>query len=668
MQALLLLVDLQEDFLAEPGLEPHRAAVVAGATKILRECRSRNMPVCHVWTTVHQQCDDRMLHWKIAGRWSCVEGTPGHATVPDLSPLPGEAVFHKTGFSVFAHPQLPEFVRNHELVIVAGVHTHGCVRQAALGAYEIGTKVWIAMDAIGSHEPFHAAQTELYLRRRAISFLTTDEIFQRLDNRETLGQKDTKELPALAFLHENRTGSTQRTYVHYSPSDLAVARWRCMAPSRAQIDEVVRAARAPNGGARHIQERARLLDRAGDLLREQMSSFAWELVSEIGKPIRFARGEVERAANLLKVVARRAASQPLQLNEREASVCRQPHGIVAVVTPWNNPLAIPAGQIAPAFAYGNGSVWKPALPGLSTALHLRCSLLEAGIPPHCLHIIGGDDEAGLDLISHRGIDAVCFTGSTSSGCKAAVVCTSQFKPLQAELGGNNAAIVFPPIRDLDGALRAIVEAAFGFAGQRCTATRRLIILDELLPSARPSLTNLTAALTWGSPHAEATQVGPLLSSSRVERVADQVERAKAAGCEVVQPHLESRRAWPTGGAYYPPTLVLCDDPKAEIVQEETFGPVLVVQKAKDFTEAMELLNGVSQGLAASLFCGEARLQEQFLRDAKAGITKIDQPTADAGADVPFGGWKSSGIGTPQHGLCNVEFFTRMQTVYRNECR
>jgi acyl-CoA reductase-like NAD-dependent aldehyde dehydrogenase len=215
-------------------------------------------------------------------------------------------------------------------------------------------------------------------------------------------------------------------------------------------------------------------------------------------------------------------------------------------------------------------------------------------------------------------------------------------------------------------LRAIVEAAFGFAGQRCTATRRLIILDELLPSARPSLTNLTAALTWGSPHAEATQVGPLLSSSRVERVADQVERAKAAGCEVVQPHLESRRAWPTGGAYYPPTLVLCDDPKAEIVQEETFGPVLVVQKAKDFTEAMELLNGVSQGLAASLFCGEARLQEQFLRDAKAGITKIDQATADAGADVPFGGWKSSGIGTPQHGLSNVEFFTRMQTVYRSK--
>jgi acyl-CoA reductase-like NAD-dependent aldehyde dehydrogenase len=156
----------------------------------------------------------------------------------------------------------------------------------------------------------------------------------------------------------------------------------------------------------------------------------------------------------------------------------------------------------------------------------------------------------------------------------------------------------------------------------------------------------------------------LLTPARAERVASSVARAKSEAFTVIQPHLDSSaQAVPKGADYYPPTLVLCDHPGSEIVQEETFGPVLVVQRARDWEHAMTLLNGVRHGLAAACFTSDSATQKRFLAEARAGILKINRATADAGVDVPFGGWKGSGIGTPQHGQANVEFYTRFQTLY-----
>ena len=176
-------------------------------------------------------------------------------------------------------------------------------------------------------------------------------------------------------------------------------------------------------------------------------------------------------------------------------------------------------------------------------------------------------------------------------------------------------------------------------------------------------------MAWGAAEDEQTQVGPLLTAARVERVASLVARAKAEAFTVLQPHLNApapAAPIPKGATYFPPTIVLCDHSDAEIVQEETFGPVLVVQRARDWDQAMMLLNDVRQGLAAACFTDDAATQQRFLAEARAGILKINRATADAGVDVPFGGWKTSGFGTPQHGQANVEFYTRYQTIYSAE--
>jgi acyl-CoA reductase-like NAD-dependent aldehyde dehydrogenase/nicotinamidase-related amidase len=631
LKPLLLLVDLQQDFLTPAGLEPHRATVVAGAHALLQGCRERGVPVCHVWTTVQADPDERMPHWKKAGRWSCVAGSPGHQVAPGLEPLPGETVLHKSVFSAFANGVLNAQIKalGVDTIIIAGVHTHTCVRQAALDAYQLGLATWIAAEAIASYEPLEAAQTDLYLQHRGIKFVPTHQLFDRLD-------------------------------VHISPADDDVT------TSAQQVDNAVRTARSAlvDFFSTSLESRLTVLENAARLLEQRATDFAAQLTAEVRKPIRQARGEVERAIQLFRAVARRVAGQTLQEQTPEARVIRRPHGVVALITPWNNPLAIPAGQLAPALAYGNSVIWKPAAAGLAVARNLQQILLRAGLPTPWLQIVPGGDDAGLEVIAHRGVDAVTFTGSSANGWKVLHVCGGQHKPLQAELGGNNGAIVGADCADLETVARQIAEAAFGFAGQRCTATRRAIVLDAAYDSFLAQLEKCTAALVWGMPENEATQVGPLLSPARAERVASIVTRARAEGFTVLQPHLESQP--PPTKAHHPPTLILCDRPDAEIVQEETFGPVLVVQRARDWDHAIELLNGVRHGLAAACFTRDPHPQQRFLAEARAGILKINRATADAGVDVPFGGWKNSGSGAPQHGIANIEFYTRLQTIYAAE--
>jgi acyl-CoA reductase-like NAD-dependent aldehyde dehydrogenase/nicotinamidase-related amidase len=622
VKPLLLLVDLQEDFLAEPGLEPHRGTIVAGAARLLGGARARGVAIAHIRTTIRRDPDERMRHWKLAERWSCLEGTPGHAAPRPVAEAPAEAVIAKTGFSAKGEA-FAAMLRDggYDIAVVAGVHTHACVRQAVLDLYEAGLEVWVAREAVGSHEPSHAAQTELYLRRRKIPFVSTEEILALFDGTSAEGIGDAR-------------GSGE------------------------QIGAVVRGAVAPTGS---LADRAAILEQAAALVDAQTEHLAQEIVAEIGKPIRFARGEVGRTSALFRAVAARARGQHLDRQHAEALVRRRPLGRIALITPWNNPLAIAAGQLAPAFVYGNSILWKPAPAGFRTAAALHRLMLQVGVPADALQLLPGAAETGLDLIGDSGVDAVCFTGATATGRLVAALCAERHLPLQAELGGNNGVIVTAET-DLALAARQIAEAAFGCAGQRCTATRRAIVLAEIYDDFVAMLEEATAALGWGDPRDETVSVGPLVHGGHAQRVAACVERARAVGHEVIQPHLRSGVS-PGVEQFYPPTLVLCDDPEAEIVQEETFGPVLVVQRAANWEEALLLLNGVRQGLAAALYSDDEDQQRDFLGAARAGILKLNQPTVEAGIDVPFGGWKVSGLGPPQHGDANLEFFTRAQAVY-----
>ncbi len=619
MKPALLLVDLQNDFLRSPRLEPAAGAIVARAAMLLAGCRRLSLPVIHAWTTVRREPDRRMPHWKRTGKWMCVEGTEGHATPEVLRPVASETIVHKTFFSAFEDGGLDRILRSLacDTLWIAGVHLHGCVRATASDAYQHGFEVCVAEDAVGSDDPLHAAITRRYLEERAIRFL-----------------------PVASLL------SAERDVARGGEDQVAEA-------TTAAADAWQGWQRTP------LASRVAALDRLAALLTGESAALAKEMAGEIGKPLRYANAELARAVALLNAASRRAA-EPLEGRCGKDSGFRyRPHGVVAVVTPWNNPVAIPIGKIAPALFYGNTVVWKPAPEADSISTWLAALMQSAGFPPGAVNCVRGGRSTAMRLMNDDRVGAVTFTGSTAAGCSAQEICARRHVPLQAELGGNNAAVVWPDC-DLASAAAQIAEAAFGFAGQRCTANRRAIVdrscYDDFLRKLRQAVNELF----WGDPLDERTHVGPLVSAARRDQVAAVVSRAEAASEAV----FTARQPAPGGPrAYYPPTVICCNDPAREIVQEETFGPVLVVQRADGWDHAIRLCNGVRQGLAASFFSNSRERQAAFHDAAVAGIVKLNAATADADAEAPFGGWKASGCGPPEHGAANREFYTRTQTVY-----
>jgi acyl-CoA reductase-like NAD-dependent aldehyde dehydrogenase len=408
--------------------------------------------------------------------------------------------------------------------------------------------------------------------------------------------------------------------------------------------------------------RVGLVRRLSELLITKSVAFAELMAREVGKPVRFGRVEAKRSAEMLcAIVDRFEAATPAAEANGTVLVRRRPHGIVAVITPWNNPIYLPLGKIVPAVVHGNTVVWKPAPEAKAVSRLLFDALREAGWPEGLVNLVEGGRREAEDLMNDADIAAVTITGSLAAGDGARVICAHRRIPLQAELGGNNAAIIWPDA-DLSEAARRVAAGAFEMAGQRCTANRRVIVHESCREQFLRLLVNETAALRWGDPLAPDTQIGPLVSMAQRDRVAAAVQRAVVVCGPGLIPH---RSPIPGEGAWYPPTILCCDDPGHEIVQEETFGPVLVVQLASDWDHAMRLCNGVRQGLAAAVFTSSRSIADRFLDEAEAGILKVNQSTSDAAVDVPFGGWKASGVGPPEHGAFDVEFYTRPQTVYRN---
>jgi acyl-CoA reductase-like NAD-dependent aldehyde dehydrogenase/nicotinamidase-related amidase len=665
MRPALLLVDLQADFLSAPGLEPAAGDVVRGAARLLEAARSDGVPVIHVVTSVAPDGNDRMPHWKALGVWRCVRGTPGHAPPPELAPHGGEAVVAKTYFSAFASRDLDHALAavRADALVIAGVHLHGCVRATALDAYERGLEVWIAEDAVGSDDPLHAAVTRRYLEGRAARFAPGEAIRQRWAARNASTDSKVPRLPAAVV-------DGKAVEVENAP-EVACASPRCGSQTLftvavAGARETGRASAAAKSGGAHWRrippaERRRILEAVADRFDAEAPVFARELAIDVGKPVSQAVAEVRRAATLV----RRAAALPAPATEprgSESAARRVPLGVVAAITPWNNPVAIAWGKLAPALALGNAVVWKPAPPATRAALRSLALAAEAGLPDGPVQLVGGDARTAAALMADPGIDAVAFTGSSAAGWSVQEACGRRRLPLQAELGGNNAAVVWSGA-DLASAAAAIARGAFSFAGQRCTANRRIVVETGLFDELVERLTAETAALVWGDPLDDATEVGPLISPAARDRVRAAVDAAAASAEEVRVPHGAGAPAAGADGAYFPPTLIVGPPHEHPIVQQETFGPVLVVERAGSFSHALDLANGVRQGLAAALFAGPGPWRDAFRESARAGILKWNSSTADADVDAPFGGWKDSGLGPPERGPGDVEFYTRPQALY-----
>lgn len=632
MSSLLLLVDLQRDYLASPGLEPAPGSVVRNAAALLERCRELGMPVAHVWTTVSRDDDRRMPHWKREGRWLCEEGTPGHEPPPALAPRAGEPVVHKTSFSGFRNGALDELLRGTGAtrLIVAGVHVHACVRQAVLDAYERDAEeIWVAEDATASDDPLHAAITKRYLERRAARFLPVSDLLDGLQ-RDTAGDSPNGSPPA---------------------QTVAERAARCRASAPAWADTPVR-------------DRAAVLEEAARRLEPLAEELADRLADTIGKPVRYGVPEVLRSAEMLRSIAARATEAPETEPAGTAEVRRRPLGTVAVITPWNSPVYIALGKLAAALVYGNAVLWKPAPAAQEVSDHVGGLLADSGLPPRVLEIVAGGRREAEAAMGDPSVDAVTITGSSPAGFAAQEICGRRRIPLQAELGGNNAALVWPDA-DVEAAARELAVGAFALAGQRCTANRRVVVERSCRAELLELLDRETAALAWGDPRDPETHIGPLVDGAARDRIAGLTESAEAELGPVLFPHgRDVPDVAEFAGRWHPPVIAACDDPTHELVQHESFGPLLVVQGADNWDEAMGLVNGVPQGLAAALFSSSDELSELLLAAARAGLLKLNRSTADADVGVPFGGWGTSGIGPPEHGGFDRDVYTRGQAVYR----
>jgi acyl-CoA reductase-like NAD-dependent aldehyde dehydrogenase len=591
-----------------------------------------------------------MPHWKASDTWWCIENTAGHGTPHALRPLPGEIIVHKTFFSAFSSESLEAAlaaIAPSDLVL-AGIHLHGCVRATALDAYQRSLQTWIAHDATGSNDPVHAAITRRYLEARGSRFATVDSLSRRFS---TLGI-------SAADVELNRKSTLLRSPAN--PSKV----WEVPISDATEISRSVECARRaqPAIRAMPVDERAAAILRLTQGLEENSDSLVYTMAAEIGKPVMSAKQEIESTCQMLRKITFR-----VEYEERNGVSNKRfrhrPVGNIAVISSWNNPVFIPLGKIAPALLYGNTVVWKPAEAGTETAAIVYQLLVEV-FPSDAVKMITGNGKSGGELINSPGIDAVSFTGSLNTGRAVQEACARKLIPLQAELGGNNAAIVVDDC-DVELAAKEVARGAFAQAGQRCTATRRAIVMRPVLAEFIDRLKSACSAMTWGDPANESVEIGPLISLGHKMRVERTIERALGQGCRIehCKPMPQFDDGAP-GHCYFPPTILRCDLPAHEIVQEELFAPVLVVQCADSFDQAIHLCNNVKQGLAASVFTSSTKCASRFLDEVDAGILKINQATDGAEPDVPFGGWKASGIGPAEHGASDREFYTRVQAIYR----
>ncbi len=414
-------------------------------------------------------------------------------------------------------------------------------------------------------------------------------------------------------------------------------------------------------------QRGALLYRFAQLLDESKAELGKIVTLEQGKTIGEAAGEVGRAAVEARYMAGEA-SRPIGQtfpSERAGYTCqtiREPIGVVATVCPWNFPVVTPVRKIAPALAYGNTVVHKPASLTPWTSIYMMRLFEKAGVPPGVVNLVCGTGSiVGNSLVSNANVRGISFTGSSDIGTRIYEAAARRLAGVQLELGGKNPAIVID-YDDLDGAAREIVSAAFLCSGQRCTALSRVIVgaaqADELVQC----LLDCIGRIRVGDGMLETTTMGPLISLAQLRTVDGYVQEGLSSGGTLLCGGRALSADPESEGYFYAPTLfdhVRSDSPLA---REEIFGPVLPVIRVPDAETAIRVANDTRYGLAAAVFTSRMNLAHEFARRLETGMVHINHGTASH-AHVPFGGRKDSGQGAFSIGPTAQDFFTTVKTVY-----
>ncbi|TJY72570.1 aldehyde dehydrogenase family protein [Arthrobacter sp. CAU 1506] len=450
--------------------------------------------------------------------------------------------------------------------------------------------------------------------------------------------------------------------------DQVVAEGRQAGP--AEVDRAVAAAAAARRAWARTpaHDRGAVLLRAAVVLEEHADEWGLELSREEGKTRAEGQGEVLRAAQIFRYYGNdgdRGAGEIFASPRcgEQILVTRKPLGVVGVVTPFNFPIAIPAWKIAPALAYGNTVVWKPASTVPLLALRLAQALEAADLPAGVLNLLIGPGSMGNALVDHPGLDGLTFTGSTGVGRQLAAAAANRGVPVQAEMGGKNPAIVLADA-DLELAAEQVMLGAFRSTGQKCTATSRLVLAESIADEFLARLTERVESLVVGDPTDPAVQMGPVVNDSARKSILEGLSTARAQGAWAGaggEPYDDGELAT---GYFVPPTILeLPAGRELDIWREELFGPVLSVRRAANVEQAFELANDGEYGLSAALFTQDLTRVLEGMEELDVGILHVNSETAGADPHVPFGGAKKSGYGPKEQGAAAKDFFTHSTTVY-----
>lgn len=413
-------------------------------------------------------------------------------------------------------------------------------------------------------------------------------------------------------------------------------------------------------------KRGEIILRAAQIMRQRKDELGALVTREMGKVIAEGKGDVQESIDFLEYIAgegRRLLGEttPSELPNKFCMTVRQPMGVVGLITPWNFPMAIPMWKTGAALIAGNTIVFKPASATPLCVATLVDIFAEAGLPAGVLNFVtGGGGSVGMGIVEHPVVKAISFTGGVPAGKTIYEAAARQLKPVEVELGGKNPQIVMEDA-NLELALDGLLFGAFGTAGQRCTATSRLLLHAPIYDKFLAMLVARTQALKVGDPLDPQTDVGPVVDAASGESIMEYIAIGKQEARLLTGGERLTGGIY-DGGFFIAPTIFETAH-GTRISKEEIFGPVLSVIKVRDFEEAIAVANDIEYGLSSSIYTKDINLAFRAIDELETGITYINAPTIGAEVHLPFGGVKNTGNGGREAGTVAIDEFTEIKTVF-----
>ncbi len=465
-------------------------------------------------------------------------------------------------------------------------------------------------------------------------------------------------------------GTGTREIKSINPSDSREVVATCKGASKEDVQKAMAAAQKAYKGwkATSAPARARVLSAVVKLARRDKERLARILAVEEGKILPEALGEMEKGITLMEWYAGEGLrfmgnTAPSELAKNLLYTIREPLGVVSIITPWNFPWAIPCWKIAPALVAGNAVIFKPASNTPWLAAELVKLFEEAGLPKGVLSfIVGAGSEVGDSLVEDERVKAVSFTGSNEIGVHVHTICGRRGIPVTCEMGGKNPAIIWKDA-DQDLALAGVVKGAFGSTGQRCTATSRLILHEDIADEFLKKVVDAAKAMKIGPALEDGIGMGPAVDQGQLDTDLSYIKIATDEGAKLVCGGNRVEEGDLKHGFFVEPTIFDHCTPKMRIAQEEVFGPVLSVFRVKTLEQAIEYANDTVFGLTCAIYTQDITTAMTYLEEAEVGMFHINSPTIGGEAQIPFGGVKGSGVGDKEMAKEGINFFSKSKSVF-----